>query len=69
MINKKTKFCTFSYCLLCTELILSLYVASPDGKDISERLGKLVKSITIAGKIKLGSRIINMLNMHLVTIL
>ena len=68
-MNEKTKFCTFSTYLLCTELTLSLYVASPDGKYISERLGKLVESITIAGKIKLGSQIINMLNMHLVTIL
>lgn len=48
---------------------MSLYVASPDDNYINGRLGKLVESITIAGKIKLGSKIINMLNMHLVTIL
>jgi hypothetical protein len=42
-------------------------MASPDGKHISGRLGKLVESITIAGKSKLVNQII-ILCMHLVAV-
>ena len=37
-------------------LTLLLYVASPDGKYITGRLGKLVESVTVAGKVNLEAK-------------